>query len=107
MTHESRPGYVLTLMPAPGTDAIRNLRGALKVLGRRFGLRCTGIQVYESGHAAQSISPSATACHGRRNRADPFVGGVTKSYCRPARFASSLERFETASGNISSGFCLQ
>jgi hypothetical protein len=30
--------YRLTLRPKPGTDSIRNLRRALKALGRRYGL---------------------------------------------------------------------
>ena len=30
--------YRLTLRPKPGTDSIRNLRWALKALGRRYGL---------------------------------------------------------------------
>lgn len=31
--------YIIRLRPGPRIDAIRALRGALKVLGRRFGLR--------------------------------------------------------------------
>jgi hypothetical protein len=37
--------FVLTLQPAPGTDAIRSLRWALKGLLRQHGLRC--IDLYE------------------------------------------------------------
>jgi hypothetical protein len=35
-----RPIFVLRLRPEPGADAIRGLRGLLKVARRRFGLRC-------------------------------------------------------------------
>lgn len=40
MTHPTRPEYVLTLRPEPGVDGTQALRGSLKVLLRRFGLRC-------------------------------------------------------------------
>jgi hypothetical protein len=36
--------FVLTLVAKPGTDSIRSLRGALKVLLRRFQLRCTAVE---------------------------------------------------------------
>jgi hypothetical protein len=35
-----RPVFVLRLHPEPGADAIRGLRGLLKVALRRFQLRC-------------------------------------------------------------------
>jgi hypothetical protein len=35
--------FVLRLQARPGVDAIRVLRGALKVLGRRFGLRAVTV----------------------------------------------------------------
>jgi hypothetical protein len=34
---ESRQVYIVTLRPLPNVDGIRALRGALKVLLRRFG----------------------------------------------------------------------
>jgi hypothetical protein len=37
-------GYVLTLVPEPGTDAIRSLRWALKGLLRRHHLRCVDLR---------------------------------------------------------------
>ena len=37
-----RPIFVLRLRPEPGADAIRNLRGLLKIALRRFRLRCVG-----------------------------------------------------------------
>jgi hypothetical protein len=36
--------FVLTLRAAPGVDSIRALRWVLKILWRRFGLRCIGIE---------------------------------------------------------------
>jgi hypothetical protein len=36
--------FVLRLVPLPDVDGIRALRAALKVLLRRFGLRCTSIK---------------------------------------------------------------
>jgi hypothetical protein len=38
-THQPGPVYVRRLRVPPQVDAIRALRAALKVLGRRFGLR--------------------------------------------------------------------
>lgn len=38
------PVYILRLTPAPGTDGIKALRLALKVLLRRFGLRCVSVE---------------------------------------------------------------
>lgn len=39
-----RPTYVLRLRPAPGSDGVRMLRLALKVLLRRFGLRAISVE---------------------------------------------------------------
>ncbi len=39
----ARPIYVLKLQALPNVDEIRAVRAALKVLLRRFGLRCVGI----------------------------------------------------------------
>ena len=44
MNRADRPTYVLRLRPEPGVDAVRALRGALKVLLRRFGLRCVEVR---------------------------------------------------------------
>jgi hypothetical protein len=35
---------MLVLEPAPHIDAIKSLRVALKILGRRLGLKCTDIR---------------------------------------------------------------
>jgi hypothetical protein len=40
----ARQTYVIRLRPRPGIDPIRALRGALKVLGRRFGLRAIEVR---------------------------------------------------------------
>lgn len=41
--HTPRPIYTLTIRPEPQIDGIRALRAAIKVLGRRFGLRVVAI----------------------------------------------------------------
>ena len=38
------PTFVLTLVAKPGTDSIRSLRAALKLLLRKYRLRCTSIE---------------------------------------------------------------
>ena len=42
---QSTPVFVLRLRVGPKVDAIRALRAALKVLGRRFGLRAVSVTV--------------------------------------------------------------
>ena len=44
MMKRDGPIYVLTVRPLRGVDPVRALRGALKVLLRRFGLICISIQ---------------------------------------------------------------
>jgi hypothetical protein len=39
-----RPIYVVRLRPQPRVDAIRALKAALKLLGRRFGLKAIEIR---------------------------------------------------------------
>jgi hypothetical protein len=39
----NRPAFILILRPEPDVDPIRALRGALKVLLRRFGLRAISV----------------------------------------------------------------
>jgi hypothetical protein len=41
---EQRSTYRITLRPEPGVDGIKALRGALKILGRRFGMTATGVE---------------------------------------------------------------
>lgn len=38
------PTITLTLRPLPGVDVVRALRRLLKVLGRRYGFQCVGIE---------------------------------------------------------------
>jgi len=47
--------YILKLRPAPGSDGIRMLRLALKVLLRRFGLRCVSVE-REGGTTELSVT---------------------------------------------------
>jgi hypothetical protein len=44
-----RPIFVIRLTPGPGTDGIKALRLALKILWRRFGLRCLSAQIEKPG----------------------------------------------------------
>jgi hypothetical protein len=44
------PVYVIRLKPRPGIDPIKALRAALKVLGRRFGLRAIRIEAVPHDH---------------------------------------------------------
>jgi len=39
-----RSTYRIELRPGPGIDGIRALRGALKVLGRRFGMTAVSVE---------------------------------------------------------------
>jgi hypothetical protein len=43
-SRQSGQVYVIRLRAAPKVDAIRALRAALKVLGRRFGLRAISVR---------------------------------------------------------------
>jgi hypothetical protein len=54
-----RPGpvYVLRLRAGSKVDAIRALRAALKVLGRRFGLRAISIKAESESDQAQRRAP--------------------------------------------------
>jgi hypothetical protein len=47
MTERRRPQviFVLRLTPKPGVDAVKALRAVLKVMLRRFGLRCTSVEI--------------------------------------------------------------
>jgi hypothetical protein len=44
VARQPRPVFVIALRPEPRVDGIRALRGALKTLKRRFGLRCVNIR---------------------------------------------------------------
>jgi hypothetical protein len=46
--------FVIKLQAAPGTDSIRALRALLKILVRRFGLRCL---------SAREEQPTSSAAH--------------------------------------------
>ena len=55
--------YRLTLRPKPGTDAIRNLRWALKALGRYYSL-----QVIELTPVNDKSRPQTSAAAKRQER---------------------------------------
>jgi hypothetical protein len=42
--NKTSPVYLIRLKAKPGTDGIKALRAALKILGRRFGLRAVKIE---------------------------------------------------------------
>ena len=44
MARQSRPIFIIALRPASGVNGIRALRAGLKLLLRRFGLRCVTIR---------------------------------------------------------------
>jgi hypothetical protein len=44
MTARRAAVYVIRLRPRPGVDPIKALRSALKILGRRFGLRAVEVR---------------------------------------------------------------
>lgn len=44
MARQPRPIFVIALQAKPGVDSIRALRAALKLLGRRYGLKCVTIR---------------------------------------------------------------
>jgi hypothetical protein len=51
-SRQSGPVFVIRLRAAPKVDAIRALRAALKVLGRRFGLRAISVRAEPESEAA-------------------------------------------------------
>jgi hypothetical protein len=44
MSKTAPPVYVVRLKPRPGVDGIRALRAALKLLGRKYGLRALKVE---------------------------------------------------------------
>jgi hypothetical protein len=57
---ETRQGFVLTLVPEPGTDAIRELRWVLKGLLRRHHLRCVDLRAEkESGASSPRVKEAS------------------------------------------------
>jgi hypothetical protein len=57
---KSRPSFIVTLRPAPGTDGIRALRNLLRDAGRRHGLRAVS--------ACELKPPTADGADGRKQR---------------------------------------
>jgi hypothetical protein len=54
---KTSPTYIIRLKPRPGTDGIKTLRAALKLLGRRFGLRAIKIETEDEIRASEHASP--------------------------------------------------
>jgi hypothetical protein len=54
-TRPSGPIFVLRLRAGPKVDAIRALRAALKVLGRRFGLRAISITAEQPKRSGSAV----------------------------------------------------
>jgi hypothetical protein len=48
MRMTNRPVFIIALRAERGVDAIRALRAALKILGRRFGLRAISVKQFET-----------------------------------------------------------
>ena len=46
-TRESRPIFIIALRPEPRVEPYRALKGALKILKRRFGLQATSIKLQQ------------------------------------------------------------
>jgi hypothetical protein len=53
---QSTPVFVLRLRVGPKVDPIRALRAALKVLGRRFGLRAISVQAEPESDQEKAVS---------------------------------------------------
>ncbi len=61
--------YKLLLRPAPGwrAEPIRRLRGALKCLGRSFGLICTGVEEVNQATEAHDATDDGREVGGDEN----------------------------------------
>ena len=55
-TTDTRPTYIIRLRAKPRVDAVRALRGALKILGRRFGLQAIEVREDQTTRGADAIS---------------------------------------------------
>jgi hypothetical protein len=58
--HDPATVFVIKLQAGPGTDSIRALRALLKILLRRFGLRCLSAReeqrTYSAAHREEIMS---------------------------------------------------
>jgi hypothetical protein len=52
-----RSTYRITLRPGPGVDGIKALRGALKILGRRFGMTAVAVEEIKPQTERGGIAP--------------------------------------------------
>jgi hypothetical protein len=53
-----RPNITITLRPEPRVDALAAVRALLKLAIRRFGLRCTGIEITNATPAGDDAGAS-------------------------------------------------
>ena len=68
----NHPDYIVRLRPPAGSDGTQELRGALRVLLRRFKLRCVEIRHATPADAAanqQRMHRAAMTDHPERTRA--------------------------------------
>jgi hypothetical protein len=72
--------YRLTLRPKPGSDAIRNLRAALKALGRRYALDVVELRPVYSKPRQTRV---AVAERQARHKATPRYSFFGKDIPRP------------------------
>ena len=75
-TATPKPRYTITLEASGGDPAVR-LRQALKVLGRRFGLRCVRIAEVQDGQAERrtirrSVEDLGVVCTNGGQIGQPF-----------------------------------
>src|SRR5262245_61249130 len=73
--------YRLTLRPKPGSDAIRNLRAALKALGRRYALDVVELRPVESKFPR--ATKVAVEERQARHKATPYYSHFGKNRPRP------------------------
>ena len=58
--HTDQPTFVVCLRPRPGIAPYRALRGALKVLGRRFGLQAISITTKKQSRVTRNATKSGS-----------------------------------------------
>ena len=74
--------YRLTLRPKPGSDAIRNLRAALKILSRRHGLDCVELKPVVESKPRQT-RPAVAERQARHKVTSPHYSFFGESIPRP------------------------
>jgi hypothetical protein len=77
---DASPMYRLLLRPKPGSDVIRNLRHALKALGRRYGLDVIEIRPVEDKPRQRKVTHEERQA---RHRATPVYQFFGQNIPRP------------------------